>query len=147
MTLPHFHLAAPRWPLRRARALATIVVLATALPAAHAAAPDARIACKPAGAASAYDCAIDLADPRTHAPVDGARFTVTADMPSMPMAHNITPVDAMPDGQPGRYRARLALEMDGVWLVKLTFSAPVRDRVVRKLRFDGGSGGSAGSAG
>ncbi|KVO57024.1 FixH family protein [Burkholderia stagnalis] len=131
---------AARRSLRRACALATLVVLATALPAAHAAAPDARIACKPAGAAYAYDCAIDLADPRTRAPVDGARFTVTADMPSMPMAHNITPVDAAPDGQPGRYRARLALEMDGVWLVKLTFSVPVRDRVVRRVRFEGSAG-------
>ncbi|RQR58224.1 hypothetical protein DIE07_29215 [Burkholderia sp. Bp9002] len=119
--------------MRGARSLATFVVLATALPAAHAAAPDVRIACKPAGAAYAYDCAIDLADPRTRAPVDGARFRVTADMPSMPMAHNITPVDAAPDGRPGRYRARLALEMDGVWLVKLTFSVPVRDLVVRRV--------------
>ncbi|RQP94663.1 hypothetical protein DF107_35120 [Burkholderia stagnalis] len=126
--------------MRRACALATLVVLATALPAAHAAAPDARIACKPAGAANAYDCAIDLADPHTRIPIDGALFTVTADMPSMPMAHNITPVDATPDGQPGRYRARLALEMDGVWLVKLTFSAPVRDRVVRRVRFEGSTG-------
>ncbi|KWH38011.1 hypothetical protein WT61_08775 [Burkholderia stagnalis] len=126
--------------MRRACALATLVVLATALPAAHAAPPDVRIACKPAGAAYAYDCAIDLADPHTRAPVDGARFTVTADMPSMPMAHNITPVDAAPDGQPGRYRVRLALEMDGVWLVKLTFSAPVRDRVVRRVRFEGSAG-------
>ncbi|KVN24030.1 hypothetical protein WT09_03865 [Burkholderia stagnalis] len=131
---------AARRSLRRACTLATLVVLATALPAAHAAAPDARIACKPAGTAYAYDCAIDLADPRTRAPVDGARFTVTADMPSMPMAHNITPVDATPDSQPGRYRARLALEMDGVWLVKLTFSVPVRDRVVRRVRFEGSTG-------
>ncbi|KWK09545.1 FixH family protein [Burkholderia stagnalis] len=131
---------AARRSLRRACALATLVVLATALPVAHAAAPDARIACKPAGAAYAYDCAIDLADPHTRAPVDGARFTVTADMPSMPMAHNITPVDAVSDSQPGRYRARLALEMDGVWLVKLTFSAPVRDRVVRRVRFEGSTG-------
>ncbi|WP_230949535.1 FixH family protein [Burkholderia stagnalis] len=131
---------AARRSLCRACALATLVALATALPAAHAAAPDARIACKPAGVAYAYDCAIDLADPHTRAPVDGARFTVTADMPSMPMAHNITPVDATPDSQPGRYRARLALEMDGVWLVKLTFSAPVRDRVVRRVRFEGSTG-------
>ncbi|PCE30502.1 FixH family protein [Burkholderia ubonensis] len=130
----------PALPRYVARAAAALAVLSTAVPAAQAAPPDARIACAPAGAASAYDCAIDLADPRTHAPVDGARFTVTADMPSMPMAHNLTPVDAAPDGRPGRYRARLALEMDGVWLVKLTFSAPVRDRVVRKLRFDGGAG-------
>ncbi|WP_126282457.1 FixH family protein [Burkholderia stagnalis] len=140
MILPHSSPAAARWRLRRARALATLVLLAAALPTAHAAAPDARIACTPAGAAYAYDCAIDLADPHTRAPVDGARFTVTADMPSMPMAHNITPVDAMPDGQSGRYRARLALEMDGVWLVKLTFSAPVRDRVLKRVRFEGSAG-------
>ncbi|MGZ2749621.1 FixH family protein [Burkholderia stagnalis] len=137
--IPSYSTAAQRSP-RRACALTTLVVLATALPAAHAAAPDARIACKPAGAAYAYDCAIDLADPHTRVPVDGARFTVTADMPSMPMAHNITPVDAAPDGQPGRYRARLALEMDGVWLVKLTFSVPVRDRVVRRVRLEGSAG-------
>ncbi|WP_431825616.1 FixH family protein [Burkholderia sp. F1] len=145
MTFPHpAPFRALARPMRHvARVVAALAALSTAVPAARAAPPDARIACVPAGAASAYDCAIDLADPRTHAPVDGARFTVTADMPSMPMAHNLAPVDAAPGGRPGHYRARLALEMDGVWLVKLTFSSPVRDRVVRKLRFDGG-GSSAG---
>jgi hypothetical protein len=57
-------------------------------------------------------------------------------MPSMPMAHNLKPVKALPGKNPGEYRARLELEMHGEWAVKLRISGPVRDQIVKKMRFD-----------
>jgi hypothetical protein len=61
---------------------------------------------------------------------------VGADMPSMPMAHNVRPVKAEAGAQPGSYRARLELEMTGVWALRLDLSGPVRDRLISVLRFD-----------
>jgi hypothetical protein len=66
--------------------------------------------------------------------------TVGADMPSMPVAHNVRPVTAEAAATPGEYRARLALEMLGDWAVRLTVSGPVKDQVVEVRNF-----GEAGS--
>ncbi|MBI0328531.1 FixH family protein [Burkholderia plantarii] len=115
--------------------IAIALVIAPLFANAATAAPVARIGCARAGGDGAYDCTIRLAAP-DGAPLRGARFTVSADMPSMPMAHNVTPVAAMPDAGPGVYRARLALEMPGVWLVRLDFSTPAGLTIARKLSFD-----------
>jgi hypothetical protein len=63
-------------------------------------------------------------------------LTVGADMPSMPMMHNVRPVPATPGTQAGTYQARLTLEMHGDWALQLNLSGPLRDRVVTTLRFD-----------
>ncbi|HSK42108.1 MAG TPA: FixH family protein [Arenibaculum sp.] len=116
------------------RILAGALFLVLAAPAA--AEPlEADIRCRPAGTGPVYDCAITLADPGTGSPVSDAQFTVGADMPSMPMAHNVRPVAAVPAGEPGTYHARLALEMHGTWTVKLLVSAPVQARIHRSLDF------------
>ena len=68
--------------------------------------------------------------------MDGAEVTLSADMPSMPMAHNVIPVRAQPvPGRPGSYQGRITLEMPGEWAVRLRFEAPRPDVVVRKLDF------------
>lgn len=95
---------------------------------------DARIDCKSAGAALVYDCTIRLT--RGAQPLSGVQVSMGADMPSMPMAHNVKPVMAKPGRQPGEYQARLALEMQGEWTVKLRLSGPVRDQIVKTMRFD-----------
>ena len=41
-----------------------------------------------------YDCMIYLTDMKTKEKISGAKFMVSADMPSMPGAHNIKPVIA-----------------------------------------------------
>ena len=82
-----------------------------------------------------YDCMIALKAGKGGAPVVDAEFTVGADMPSMPGAHNVRPVPAEPHGMPGMYRARIELEMMGEWVLKLDFTKPRRDRLVKKLRF------------
>jgi hypothetical protein len=81
-----------------------------------------------------YDCVIRLA--RGGAPLAGVELSIGADMPSMPMAHNLKPVKAKPGKKPGDYEARLDLEMAGEWALKLRLSGPVRDQLVLHYDFD-----------
>jgi hypothetical protein len=83
-----------------------------------------------------YDCTIKLSDRRSGAALTGIDVTVGADMPSMPMAHNVKPVKAVPGSEPGTYRARLDLEMHGDWAVKVDLAGTVRDRIVKSMRFE-----------
>jgi len=95
----------------------------------------ADVACRPAAEHLAYDCTIRLSQAGTGAPVKDAAFTVTADMASMPMAHNVRPVTGTAAGEPGIYRAQLHLEMGGTWTVNLQLSKPTRDRITRTIDF------------
>jgi YtkA-like len=90
----------------------------------------AQMDCRFTGTDFVYDCLIRLA-PAT----PGVNITVNADMPSMPMAHNLKPVKATPGKLPGEYRARLDLDMTGEWAVKLHLSGAVRDVLVLHHRF------------
>ena len=81
-----------------------------------------------------YDCSIKLA--RGGKPLQGLGVTVGADMPSMPMAHALKPVQAKPGKSPGDYEAKLGLEMLGEWAVKLTLRGPVTDQLVLLYDFD-----------
>lgn len=94
---------------------------------------NAKLDCRYTGTDFVYDCKIALE--RGGQPLSGAQITVGADMPSMPMAHNIKPVQATPTGTPGEYRARLDLEMTGEWAVKLRIAGPVRDQLVLHYTF------------
>jgi hypothetical protein len=96
----------------------------------------AAMECKSTGTDFIYDCIIRLTPP-----LSGVQVTVGADMPSMPMAHNVKPVKAAPGKTPGEYRARLDLEMRGEWAVKLRISGPVRDQLI--LHYDFTESGTA----
>ena len=96
----------------------------------------AQVSCRPAAARLHYDCTIRLTDARGQTPLAGAKLAVGADMPSMPMAHNIRPVEAAPTADPGVYEVRLKLEMHGDWALRIDVSEPLRDRVIVPLRFD-----------
>jgi hypothetical protein len=96
----------------------------------------ADVACQPAPGILQYDCTIRLMNSRTNEPLTGVTLTVGADMPSMPMMHNVRPVQATPGQESGMYQARLVLEMHGDWALQLNLSGPVRDRVVTVIRFD-----------
>ncbi len=99
------------------------------------------MSCKPASEKFAYDCTFKLTNARTGAPLEQAQVTIGADMPSMPMAHNVRPVTATATGAPGEYQARLALEMHGDWAVRLRVAGPIRDQIVEVMSFsDTGSG-------
>ena len=95
----------------------------------------AELACRPTATALQYDCGITLTNARTNEPLSGVALTVGADMPSMPMMHNVAPVKATPGDRPGTYQARLTLEMHGDWALQLNLSGPLRDRVVTVLHF------------
>ncbi len=92
-----------------------------------------------------YDCMIMLTGRKSGTAMDGVEFTVKTDMPSMPMAHNMKPVKAMPAGKPGMYHARIELEMHGEWILKMDVSSPARDTIIHKMHF-GASEGESGAS-
>src|SRR5687768_2411720 len=97
-----------------AKAAFGLILLFAALPA-LAQKVQGELGCKPAKADFIYDCTIRLS--RNGQPLSGAEITVGADMPSMPMAHNVKPVKARAGKVPGEYEAELDLEMLGEWVV------------------------------
>jgi hypothetical protein len=122
--------------LARSIVVAAAVAGLGALPALAADRAAAAIDCKATGDALVYDCIIRLTNARTAAPLEQAAVTVGADMPSMPMAHNVRPVIAKATGMPGEYRARLMLEMHGDWALRLKIGGPLRDQLVEMKSFD-----------
>jgi hypothetical protein len=96
----------------------------------------ADVSCQPGPESLQYDCTIKLTDARTGAPLTRADLTVGADMPAMPMAHNVRPVKATPTETPGTFRARIELEMHGDWALQLNVAGAVHDRVIKTLRFE-----------
>ena len=110
-----------------------LILGAAALPL-HAQGINAELDCRFTGTDIVYDCVVHLA--RGGAPLAGAQVSIGADMPSMPMAHNLKPVKAKPGAKPGDYEARLDLEMTGEWALKLRLAGPVRDQLVLHYEFD-----------
>jgi hypothetical protein len=115
---------------------AAVAVLLGAGPGAAQTRAKADIACKPAEKSLQYDCTIRLLDTRSGEPLSGVDVMVGADMPSMPMAHNVRPVKATPGPAPGTYAATIELEMHGEWMLRLDLSGRLRDRVLKTLHFD-----------
>jgi len=94
---------------------------------------DAEVDCKPTKHDLVYDCRVVLKEVKSGRLVSGALLSIGADMPSMPMAHNVKPVRAEPGAAPGEYSARIELEMFGDWALKLNVRGPVRDVIVKKF--------------
>jgi len=113
---------------------ALFLILALASLPAAAQRAQAELECRFTGTDFVYDCLIRLK--RAGEPLPGASIMVGADMPSMPMAHNIRPVKAKPGKNPGEYLARLDLEMTGEWAVKLRLGGPVKDQLILLYDFD-----------
>ena len=120
------------------RIVTTVLALSAMLVAGGAALAGERVAAEVSCAATAerltYDCTIMLKGKKSGEPVAGAEVVVKAEMPSMPLAHNVRPVKAA-GSMPGHYTATLELEMLGEWALTLDVSGPTRDRVVKKLDF------------
>ena len=94
----------------------------------------ADVVCEATAEKLVYDCMIMLMNKKSGAPIGGAKIVIKADMPSMPMAHNEAPVNAMAMGKPGKYHARMTLEMHGDWALTLDISGPLRDRLIKKVK-------------
>jgi hypothetical protein len=110
-----------------------LLLLLIALPA-EAQRAQAELQCRYMDKQYVYDCTIKLT--RAGQPLPGVEITVGADMPSMPMAHNVKPVKASPGKAPGEYEAKLDLEMEGEWAVKLRLGGAVRDQLILNYEFD-----------
>lgn len=95
----------------------------------------ASLTCTPTGKTLTYDCDALITDQASKAPIEGLNVEVKADMPSMPMAHNIPPEVASPGDAPGHYRFAITLDMPGSWAFSMRLSGPREDLVVEVLDF------------
>jgi hypothetical protein len=134
--------------MRLIKLLPTALVASLIFPDGTQAAERARadVECTPTDQKLVYDCMIMLTGRKSGTAMDGVEFMVKTDMPSMPMAHNMKPVKAMPTGNPGMYHARIELEMHGEWILKMDVSSPARDTIIHKMHF-GASKGESGLPG
>ena len=73
----------------------------------------ADIDCKGTNHKLVYDCMIKLSEMKTGNKINGAEFSVGADMPSMPGAHNVKPKLAHEMGM-GMYKVNLNLNVRGM---------------------------------
>jgi hypothetical protein len=96
----------------------------------------ADVTCKPTEKQFTYDCTIKLSNSRTGEALTDVTLTVGADMPSMPLAHNVRPARAEAGQEPGTFTARIELEMFGDWALRLDVGGKVRDRVIATMRFE-----------
>ncbi len=122
--------------------IATLAMLVLWSAAGAAERAKANVHCKETGEKQVYDCMIMLMNnmlmnKKSGKPITGAKIAVRAAMPTMPMAHNMTPVTAMAMAKPGSYQARLKLEMHGEWALTMDVSGPLRERLVSKLQIGG----------
>src|SRR5262249_20249656 len=97
---------------------------------------NADIACHPGPKSLQYDCTIKLTNARTGVPLTKSTLTIGADMPSMPMPHNVRPVQATPTQTPGTFQARIELEMHGNWALQLNIAGDMHDRVIKNMCFE-----------
>lgn len=123
------------------RALASMIVATVFLVAAGALAQKAErakagVKCVAANGDFTYDCTFRLTRANGGAPIENAKVSVGADMPSMPGMHHMRPVEAKPAGEPGVYAARVALEMAGEWALVIRVTGPLRDQVIHRMRFE-----------
>ncbi|MGH7004109.1 MAG: FixH family protein [Alphaproteobacteria bacterium] len=95
----------------------------------------AEVSCNQIGKTMAHDCLLTLKGKASGQPIQGAAILVGADMPTMPMAHNVKPVKAEPTGRPGEYRFRIELDMHGEWALKIRLAKPRQDLIVHKMMF------------
>ena len=87
---------------------------------------------QPAGGESGlgYEYAFKVTKHGSGEPVDGADFSISTDMPSMPGAHHMPHVAGEPTGEAGTYKATLDFDMPGEWNLILRFRKPNPDQVV-----------------
>lgn len=119
----------------------SIAMLALAVtPAAAQSRLKAELACAATPAHLNYDCTVRIVETASDASageaIEGLTVEVKADMPSMPMAHNIPPVRAEPTGEPGVYAFPIKLDMFGNWAFSIRLSGPREDMLVEVLGFD-----------
>lgn len=76
-------------------------------------------------------CSVQLAE--ADRPLTGATVTLSADMPSMPLAHHVPPVTCAPGQAPGSYVGALDFEMPGRWMLGIRVAGPRSDYLTREV--------------
>lgn len=116
----------------RTTTISAALLLGLTIPA-HAQRVDAELTCAPTETEMEYRCTIELTS--GGAPVEGAVFSVKPEMPAMPMAHNLRPVEATTTAEPGVYEVLLPVEMHGRWALRVEITEPSRDLIVLHEEF------------
>ena len=96
---------------------------------------NAHVVCDETAVPLQYSCTVEVSERNSGRPVTGAKIVINADMPDMPMAHNVAPVVAIESKTPGLYQATLLVEMQGSWVLRLSVSGPLRDIVIIAMDF------------
>lgn len=128
--------------LTRTTAFSIALLLLAATAASSQSRLKAELACAETPAHLAYDCTVRITEAASGAAVEGLAVEIKADMPSMPMAHNIPPVGAAPAGEPGIYAFPITLDMFGSWAFSIRLSGPREDLLVEVLNFEAGDASS-----
>ena len=89
--------------------------------------------CKKTDVRLQYYCLVIVKKGVEH--INNAEVMVGADMPSMPMAHNVKPVKVDKSNKDGEYKFVIRLEMLGGWKFIYNFTKPERDKIFEKLDF------------
>jgi hypothetical protein len=98
------------------------------------------LGCNPTDEALTYDCMLVILDQGGQVPLANAKVVVGADMPSMPGAHHVVPVVALPGAEPGVYTMRIGVEMHGVWELLVGISGPTRRFLIHRLNMASADG-------
>lgn len=130
----------------RTMAIAALGLVSLVSPALAGERAAADVACEPTAEALVYSCTIVVTGRKSAEPVLAEALSVKADMPSMPMAHNLRPASAVPvEDKPGHYMTTLELEMHGEWALAIDVDGKtaktavrVRDKVIVKQAFGRG---------
>lgn len=121
--------------MTRMMVFATAALALAAVPSASQSRLQADLSCAATQEHLAYDCTVRIADAESDEAVEGLIIEVKADMPSMPMAHNIPPVTAQLTDEPGIYAFPIKLDMFGNWSFSMRLSGPREDLLVEILSF------------
>ena len=123
------------FPAAVRRALATLLIAAPLAAAAQGAVLRLEWQVLSATKPLERELVVTLKDARG-SPVEGAQVDIEVDMPSMPMMHRVPVARAKPTGAPGRYSAKVEMEMAGEWAAKVSVAAPYKASWVRKFRLE-----------
>ena len=119
--------------MRRAVIAATAFTVACSAPPSPSVSAD--VSCVPETHALRQLCTVALTDRATGQPIEGVTVMLSADMPSMPLAHSVRPVSAEAVG-PGMYSGTLDLEMRGRWVIAVRISGPANDQLTHTLNIN-----------
>jgi hypothetical protein len=87
-----------------------------------AAAFEVSLSCAPTQKSLVYRCDVQVLDKQLRAPICVHGGSINFDMPSMPMAHHIPPVQLNTDGEGKMKDWEVRLDMHGDWRVRVDVS-------------------------